>query len=176
MAEPATEKSHEGGRSVARFNGPGRQQPKMPATKMPVDGRGDNVGSVKPRIAKLGYHRFLTIRDIDGRSRASVRTRQLVKAFETDMGGADRLTTGQQQLVQRAAVLATQLEDFEVRWALGEPIEFLDYLTAINVQRRVLLAIGLERRAKNVSPTLDQYLAAQEAVASEIERDSEGAA
>jgi hypothetical protein len=136
-------------KSIARFNRPGREQPRMGAA-----GRGDNVGSVKPRIARQGYVRFLTILDLDQRSRAAQRCRELVAAFAADLGGVDNMSTSQHQLVQRAAILATQLEDFEVRWSLGEPIELPDYLTAINVQRRVLVTLGLERRARDVSSTL----------------------
>jgi hypothetical protein len=109
--------------------------------------RGDNVGTVKPRIAKAGYVRFLTLRDLDGRSRAAGRCKELVRALEVDLGGANQLTTAQQQLIQRAALLGTTCEDFEVRFALGEPIELADYLTTVNVQRRVLATLGLERRA-----------------------------
>jgi hypothetical protein len=70
-----------------------------------------------------------------------------VRALEVDLGGAEQLTTAQQQLIQRAALLGTPSEDFEVRFALGEPIELADYLTTVNVQRRVLATLGLERRA-----------------------------
>jgi len=41
---------------------------------------------------------------------------------------------------------------------VGEPIELGDYLTAVNCQRRVLQTLGLERRARDVSPTLREYL------------------
>jgi hypothetical protein len=146
-------------RSVARFNGKGRRQPKMRGE----GARGDNVGAVKPRIAKQGYARFLSLRDLDGRSRAAARCRELVASLESDLGGSDRLSTAQRQLVQRAALLATQLEDFEVRWSLGEPIELQDYLATVNCQRRVLQSLGLERRARDVTPTstLAEYLASR---------------
>jgi hypothetical protein len=143
-------------KSIARFNVPGRQQPRM------GDGstRGDNEGTVKPRIAKQGYIRFLTLRDLDGRSRAVAKCNQLRAALEADLGGSANLTTGQSQLCQRAALIGVQLEDFEVRWTLGEPIEFTDYMTGVNVQRRVLATLGLERRARDVgsSPSLSEYL------------------
>src|SRR5438034_11732639 len=105
--------------SVARFNVSGRTQPHMGGGSA----RGDNVGAVKPRVARQGYIRFLTLRDLDGRSRAAARCKELVRALEVDLGGADQLTTAQQQLIQRAALLGTTCEDFEVRFALGAPIE-----------------------------------------------------
>jgi len=121
--------------------------------------RGDASGTVKPRIARQGYIRFLTMRDLDGRSRAAARCRELARELEVDLGGADRLSTAQRQLIQRAAVLAAQLEDFETRWCLGEVVELPDYLQAINVQRRLLVSLGLERRARDVTPSLREYLA-----------------
>ena len=77
-----------------------------------------------------------------------------MRAFEADLGGADQLTTAQRQLVQRAALLATQLEDFEVRHNLVEPIELSAYLTCVHVQRRVVATLGLSRVPRNAL-TLD---------------------
>jgi hypothetical protein len=130
---------------------------------------GDAVASIKPRILKQGYIRFLTLADLDGRSRAAARCRQLVKDFESDLGGADELSTAQRQLVQRAALLATCIEDFEVRWTMGLVFELPDYLAMVNAQRRVLLSLGLERRARDVSngrlPLRERLLAAMPAEA-----------
>src|SRR5260370_31160896 len=141
-------------KSVARFNGPGRRQPKM-AIDAP---RGDASGTVKPRIARQGYILFLTMSDLDCLSGAAARCLELARELEVDLGGADRLSTAQRQLIQRAAVLAAQLEDFETRWCLGEVVELPDYLQAINVQRRLLATLGLERRPRDVSPDVRTYL------------------
>jgi hypothetical protein len=116
-----------------------------------VGAPGDAVASIKPRLLKQGYVRFLTLADLDGRSRAAARCRELVRSFESDLGGADELSTAQRQLVQRAALLAVTLEDFEVRFTLGQPFELPDYLATVNAQRRVLITLGLERRARDVS-------------------------
>jgi hypothetical protein len=35
-------------------------------------------------------------------------------------------------------------------WVAGEAIDFATYLSAIGVQRRVLISLGLERQAKTV--------------------------
>jgi hypothetical protein len=140
-------------KSVARFNVPGRKLPKMPAGDA---ARGDSSGSIKPRLARHGWIRFLTLKDLDARSRAASFTRNLASALESDLGGDPSI--GQKQLVQRAAILSAICEDFETRHLLGEPIELVDYLTTTNVLRRVLATLGLERKAREVGPTLDQYL------------------
>jgi hypothetical protein len=137
-------------RNVARFNKPGRELPK---TEPSVNGS----ASIKPRLLKHGYIRFLTIADLDSRSRAAAFAKNLAASLESDLGGD--VTAGQKQLVQRAAVVSAICEDFETRFLLGHAIELSDYLTATNVLRRVLATVGLERRARDVSPTLSEYLA-----------------
>jgi hypothetical protein len=37
-------------------------------------------------------------------------------------------------------------------------VDVAEHLAAINAQRRVLATIGLERRARDVTPSLDRYL------------------
>jgi hypothetical protein len=44
--------------------------------------------------------------------------------------------------------------DFEARWCAGQHVDLGDYLQAVNVQRRVLATLGLQRRARDVSPSL----------------------
>jgi hypothetical protein len=147
MAEPVADKRS---MSVARFNGPGRKQPKMGA-----DGRGDAVGAIKPRIARSGYTRFLTLKDIDQRCRAAARVKEIMGALENDLGGAAHLSEAQRQLMTRASLLAVQCEDFETRFMLGEPHEVEQHLATVNNLRRLLITLGLERRARDVSRTLD---------------------
>ena len=77
------------------------------------------------------------------------------------------MTTGERQLVTRAAMTGAIVADFEARWVAGEHVQLADYLSAVNVQRRVLVTLGLQRRAKDTGPTLDQYL---ERLAREKER------
>ena len=106
-----------------------------------------------------GKMRLLTLDHIDGRTAAAKRARDLMESIEQDLGGADRLSEGSRQLVQRAAVLGTFIESCEASWLSGETVELADYLAAINSQRRVLQTIGLERRARDVNElTLSEYL------------------
>jgi|SoimicmetaTmtLMA_FD_contig_61_635408_length_667_multi_2_in_0_out_0_1 hypothetical protein len=107
---------------------------------------------------RQGRARLLTLDSLDGRTAAAQAARQLIDTLTSDLGGADQLSEGQRQLVQRAAVCGAMIADYEARWIAGEPIPLNEYLAAVNVQRRVLATLGLERRAKPVE-TLAQYIA-----------------
>jgi hypothetical protein len=103
--------------------------------------------------------RLLTLADIDGRTSAYKETRRLIdEMIESDLGGSAALSTGEKQLVQRAAVLGAVLTDIESRWIEGQPIDATVYCTVVNAQRRVLETIGLRRRAKQVM-SVDDYVA-----------------
>jgi hypothetical protein len=139
--------------SVARFNRPGRQQPKK------AGDRGPGSATVKPRIARLGLTKFLTLGDLDARTKAAQRARQIIASIEQDLGGADRMSEAQRQLAQRAALLSVQAEDYEVRFLQGLPHEVPDYLATCNNLRRMFEALGLERRMRDVTPPIREYLA-----------------
>jgi hypothetical protein len=129
------------GTNVARFNKPGREQPKS--------GSGNGSASIKPRLAKHGYVKFLTLADLDARCRAAAFAKHLAESLESDLGGDP--STAQKTLTERAAVVTAICQDFETRFLLGEAIELSDYLTATNVLRRVLATLGLERRQRQVN-------------------------
>ena len=76
----------------------------------------------------------------------------MIDEIEGDLGGGDRLSTAERQLVQRAAVLGAVLTDAESRWIDGEPIDPVTYCTIVNAQRRVFETVGLHRRARDVTP------------------------
>jgi hypothetical protein len=100
---------------------------------------------------------LLSLDALDGRTIAAKQARTLIGSMTADLGGD--LTAGQAQLVQRAAILGAYVEDFEARWIAGEEIDAAAYLAAINSQRRVLATIGLQRRARNITPSVAEYVA-----------------
>src|SRR5262249_16233747 len=96
--------------------------------------------------------RFATFESIDRRTGSYREIRRLIVAIANDLGGYDELSTGEAQLVQRAAVLGAMLVDMEASWLRGErPFDMLGYCTVVNAQRRVFEAVGLRRRAKDVT-------------------------
>ena len=96
----------------------------------------------------------LFIDGLDGRSALARRYR--------DLGGADVISEAQRAIIRRAASLCVWCEAVEVRLAAGEEIEITPYTTAANSLRRLLVDIGLERRARDVTPSLDAYLRAKD--------------
>jgi hypothetical protein len=135
---------------------------------------GDTSENVPVPIRKRGRKTALiTISDLDKRTGAAKRVRELVRAIESDLGGSDHLSATQRQLVQRAAVLSAIAEDFEVRWAMGQEVDVGTHITLINSLRRVYETIGMERRTRDVTMTIDDLAARLNAEPDIIEGDAD---
>jgi hypothetical protein len=102
-----------------------------------IERRSDADRPNKP--ASNGKLRLMTLHDLDGRTLASRRAKELITTIEDDLGGD--LTVSQRQLVQHAAILGAMIESLAARWLLGEPIDQNTYAMLINAQRRVLAAL-----------------------------------
>ena len=79
----------------------------------------------------------------------------------SDLGGFENCSAAERSIIRRASVLEVELERLEVRFALaGEATDSdLDmYQRTAGNLRRLLEAVGLQRRAKTV-PSLADYLA-----------------
>jgi hypothetical protein len=102
------------------------------------------------RQTRAGKARLTTLDCLDQRTAAAQAARRLIATLTTDMGGEGRLSEGERQLVQRAALLGAIVADFEARWVAGQRVELGEYLQAVNVQRRVLATLGLKRVPKDL--------------------------
>ncbi|MDX8447057.1 hypothetical protein [Mesorhizobium captivum] len=96
----------------------------------------------------------------DERGPWSRRFRDLVVEHTSDAGGAAVLSEAQRSIIRRASTLEVQLEQLEARFSQGpaDPADLNTYSTLSNTLRRLLADIGLERRARDVTPTLDQFV------------------
>jgi hypothetical protein len=111
----------------------------------------DRNGRTPPRPrTRQGKARLLALDHLDQRTAAAQAARRLIATLTTDMGGEDRLSEGERQLVQRAALLGAIVADFEARWVAGQSVDLGEYLQAVNVQRRVLATLGLKRVPKDL--------------------------
>lgn len=99
----------------------------------------------------------MMLEGVDGRSLMARRFREIATAIEADMGGD--LTEAQRAIAARAVTLAIWAEDAEAALARGEEFDVATYATAANAMRRLLSDLGLERRAKDVTPALADYIA-----------------
>ncbi len=96
----------------------------------------------------------------DGRSVTARRFRDLYEDIATDLGGLDHLSEGQKQLIRRAAMLSAESERLEALSARGEAGFDIDlYGMFCDRLGRLFGRLGLERKSKDVTPTLSAYLA-----------------
>jgi hypothetical protein len=108
--------------------------------------------------------RSLLPKGADGRSLWVRRMRDLLALHLNDLGGEDAVSEGEKAIVRRAATIIVALERMEFKFATqGEAStsELETYQRLSNTLRRLLQAVGLERRSRDITPTLDQYLASK---------------
>lgn len=96
----------------------------MPADTAQIEA----LSTAAPPPKAGGKARLLTLDGLDRRTAAYAATRKLIDDIEGDLGGCDRLSTGERQLVQRAAVLGAVLTDTESRWVGGRAYRSYDLL------------------------------------------------
>ncbi|MGB6711653.1 MAG: hypothetical protein WBE85_16235 [Methylocella sp.] len=125
-----------------------------------------------PVEARLRKHRsaltngnrlFVLEGNADGRSASYRRFKDVLEQILADLGGADLLSEGQRQLCRRAATLSIMAESMECD-AIGNKAFDVDlYGQLTDRLGRCLQRLGLERKSRDVTPTLQSYLQAKAA-------------
>ena len=97
---------------------------------------------------------------LDQRTNAARQFQQIVRNIEGDLGGADRLSTVEANLVQAFAGASVALQALNVRLIRdGEQGLDLGLLALLGgALCRIGSRIGLQRRQRDVSPTLSDML------------------
>jgi hypothetical protein len=119
----------------------------------------DRTGHGKPaHKSKAGNGKLLPM--TDGRSATARRFKDLVEDIAADLGGKAALSEGQRQLIRRAAMLSAECERQEALAARGEA-EFNCELYGTMCDRlgRLFGRLGLERVSRDITPSLQGYLA-----------------
>jgi hypothetical protein len=106
------------------------------------------------QVRAAALARLLTFADIDARTLPVRKVHLLTRALTRDLGGD--LSTAQDALVRRAAVLIALCEHSEVCLLTGRQASVEDYLQAANTLKRLLCALnpGLRRMPKDIGPSL----------------------
>ena len=82
----------------------------------------------------------------------SRRFRDVLGQIIADLGGADLLSEGQRQLARRAATISIACERMEGEAAAGAAIDLETYGKLTDRLGRALQRLGLERRARDITP------------------------
>jgi hypothetical protein len=126
--------------------------------------------STKPpaSAADIGKAKLLCLGDLDGRTVAAKRANALVAELENDLGGSEHLSASQRVLVRRAAAAVAVAEHLEASWIAGHAIDVGALTTLTNTISRVCGQLGLERKPRDITPSIEQFaaeLAAEKAAA-----------
>jgi hypothetical protein len=92
--------------------------------------------------------------ELDGRTSAARRFRDLVGAYIVDMGGADQCSDIKLGLLRRLAAVTVQAEVLEAKMINGEHVDIGILCTLASTTVRLSQRLGFERIARNVGPTL----------------------
>jgi hypothetical protein len=118
-----------------------------------------HAGRLRVRPDKAGKSRITNgsafLPGIDGRSPWVRRAKDLIHDHLSDLGGFNNASAAERSITRRVAVLSVELENLEARFATAgaASAEDLDlYQRTANSLRRLLEAVGLQRRARDVTP------------------------
>jgi hypothetical protein len=117
------------------------------------------VNQMKIRSAITNGRYLFT--DVDHRTKAMRRLRDLLAAHVSDLGGDDNITEAMRGLVRRASVLTLQAEMMEQRWASNggqaSAAELETYQRCTNTMRRCCESLGLNagRKMRELNPADD---------------------
>jgi hypothetical protein len=120
----------------------------------------EDLADTKP-TARSRVTNGCTLPGVDGRSTWVRRLRDLMALHLSDLGGEQAVSEAEKSIVRRAATLTVELERLELRFATAGEATTADldlYQRTSNSLRRLLEAVGLERRARNITPDLKSYV------------------
>jgi hypothetical protein len=101
---------------------------------------------------------LLSRKQLDGRTNAAKEFDRLCAAIEVDLGGHDQLSAIEVALVEAFAGAAVTLQHLNAQLALGQPIDLSQHAQCVGAMVRVAARLGLQRRMKDVGPSLGEIL------------------
>lgn len=113
----------------------------------------------KRRASAVTSGRRLYVDEGDSNSAWSRRYRDLIAGHASDLGGRDTLSAAQLSLVRRASAIECELELMEGLLSKGEQVDLDTFTRSTSHLRRILETLGIERRARNITPSLEAYAA-----------------
>jgi len=99
------------------------------------------------------------LQGVDMRTHGGRRFKELCADLADHLG--DTPTAPQFAIIRRAAALGVWCEQAEAEQAQGADLDVAAYTTAANALRRLLTDLGLDRKARDVTPSLTAYIGGQ---------------
>jgi hypothetical protein len=96
----------------------------------------------------------------DGRSLVARRYRDIASMVASEQN-PDQLSEARKQLIRRFAAASVLAEQMEARLANGEQINVTEHALLCSTLVRLTQRIGLNRAQRNLTPSLEEYLAAK---------------
>jgi hypothetical protein len=118
----------------------------------------------------------LTLDDLDRRTLAAQRALAMHERLVAERGGAENLSILRYEMTKSVAVLSAMVEDLQVRWLKGEPIDSAAIGTLLNARRREAEVIGIDPAPRDVTPDLREYLAQKSSPEASPVRSADGPA
>jgi hypothetical protein len=119
----------------------------------------------KPQARSRVSNGSAVLPGVDGRSTWVRRLRDLMGLHLSDLGGDNAVSEAERSIIRRVATLTVELERMEAGFAVAgeaQPDQLDLYQRTANSLRRLLEAIGLQRRPKDVTPDPLEYAARSE--------------
>ena len=123
----------------------------------PTDARSVLSPNVPRNRSRLSNQREI-LPGVDQRLAIARRYRDLVAQIAQDQGGADRCSEARMQLIRRFASGAVLAEALEARLANGEEVDIAEHALLSSTLVRLAQRIGINRIARDVSPSLSDIL------------------
>jgi hypothetical protein len=101
---------------------------------------------------------LLTRAVLDKRTAVAKAFDRLVSDIHSDLGGRDQLSAIELALVEAFVGASVTLDQLNAKLLLGESINLAEHAQASNAMVRIGSRLGLQRRTRDVLPTLAQYL------------------
>jgi hypothetical protein len=124
----------------------------------------EDVAEPKPTHRSAVSNGSRLLPEVDGRSVWARRCRDLIDSHLADLGGEDSVSEAERSIIRRAAVMTTELERLETEFANKGAADKSDldlYSRVAGNLRRLLESVGLERRAKDVTPLRERLISAR---------------
>jgi hypothetical protein len=119
----------------------------------------------KPQARSRVSNGSTVLPGVDGRSTWVRRLRDLIGLHLSDLGGDDAVSEAERSIIRRVATLTVELERMEAGFAVAgeaQPDQLELYQRTANSLRRLLEAIGVRRRPRDVTPDPLKYGARSE--------------